>query len=253
MHLADVAVGADDDRLPLVVARGRGRRTACPMAPSGSLTRRNGSFQCSVKPLVRVERVGRHADEDRAGLGERLPRVAERARLLGAAGRLVLRVEVDDDGLALERGEVNGRPVLGGRGEVGRGLCRRGDRRSPRGTPGATMPPARPPRAMRPPRGPRKPRARSRRRRRGRRRSTPGRRSERGCSRPEGREGEGLGRRHFLRTSANALRHALRRTLPARQRSEDPELLEPPVKRAPRDADHLRGLRRGSSCRRSGR
>ena len=60
-----------------------------------------------------------------AGVGEVLEAVAERARLLRAAGRVVLRVEVHDDPAALQLREGDGRAMLVREGEVG---CRSGPR-----------------------------------------------------------------------------------------------------------------------------
>ena len=52
--------------------------------------------------LVALERVGRDAEDDRVLFREIGFVIAERARLRGAAGRVVLRVEVEDHVLALE-------------------------------------------------------------------------------------------------------------------------------------------------------
>ena len=60
VHLLHVAVGADHERLPLVVALGEGhaelRARSCR---PGSLTRRNGSLWCSANCAVRLVGVGR--------------------------------------------------------------------------------------------------------------------------------------------------------------------------------------------------
>src|SRR2546426_8734129 len=57
---------------------------------------------------VRLARIRRDAEHHDARLLQILPEVAEPARLLGAAGRVVLGIEVDDDVLALEVGERDG-------------------------------------------------------------------------------------------------------------------------------------------------
>jgi hypothetical protein len=54
---------------------------------------------------VRLGVVGRHAEDDDAGPLELLPEVAEPAGLFRTARRIVLRIEIDDDVLALEVGE----------------------------------------------------------------------------------------------------------------------------------------------------
>jgi hypothetical protein len=68
---------------------------------------------------VRRRIVARHAEHDDAELLERRPVVAEAAGLLRAAGRVVLRVEVDDDVLAGEVGERDLLAVLIGERERG--------------------------------------------------------------------------------------------------------------------------------------
>src|SRR6478736_7639139 len=68
---------------------------------------------------VGVDGVRADPDDLRAGLGEVLEAVAEGARFLRAAGRVVLRVEVHDDPPALLVGEGDGRAMLVRKGEVG--------------------------------------------------------------------------------------------------------------------------------------
>src|SRR5207249_5102436 len=58
--------------------------------------------------LVRFAAVRRDAEDDRAGLLDVLPPVAEAARLLRAPGRVVLRIEVEDDVLPREVLERDG-------------------------------------------------------------------------------------------------------------------------------------------------
>ena len=73
---------------------------------------REGQRELVGELAVRLLVVDRDAeDRDLAALQLR-PRVAEGAGLLRAAGRVVLRIEVQDDFLALEVGELDGLPVL---------------------------------------------------------------------------------------------------------------------------------------------
>jgi hypothetical protein len=60
-------------------------------------------LELHVRPLV----VGTDAEHDRAGALELAPRVADPARLGGAAGRVVLGIEVEDDRLAAQVGQPN--------------------------------------------------------------------------------------------------------------------------------------------------
>ena len=73
--------------------------------------------------LARVGRVCGHADEDRARLCDRGPRVSERTSLLRATGSLVLGIEIEHYTLSFERSEVNGGTVLRRGGEIRRGLA----------------------------------------------------------------------------------------------------------------------------------
>ena len=89
-----------------------------------------GQLVLAGELLVRGGRVGADADDLGAGLGEGVVAVAEAARLDGAAGGVVLRIEVEDDGaLRPERREGDGLAGRGGQGEIGglvsdaRGSC----------------------------------------------------------------------------------------------------------------------------------
>jgi hypothetical protein len=68
-----------------------------------------GQFEVGLELLVRDEVVARHAEDHRTGLDEVLVVVAELHGLGGAAGRVVLRVEVQHHRLAEEglRGELH--------------------------------------------------------------------------------------------------------------------------------------------------
>ena len=77
------------------------------------------------EPAVRLARIRTDPEHLGAGLGERLEAVAERARLGGAAGGVVLRVEEEHDlGLAAEVGKPDRLARRRREREVGRGLAR---------------------------------------------------------------------------------------------------------------------------------
>jgi hypothetical protein len=67
---------------------------------------------------VRIHRIGRYAEHDGPSLLDGIPAVAEFTGLDRAAGRVVLGIEVEDDGAAGERLERDGAPIIGRKGEV---------------------------------------------------------------------------------------------------------------------------------------
>src|SRR5262249_36774232 len=74
-------------------------------------------------------RVATRADDDRAGVGEVLIRIAERARFGGATRRVVGRIEVEDDPLAGVIGQPD-RAVRGRQFELRSGITFREHGRS---------------------------------------------------------------------------------------------------------------------------
>ena len=64
--------------------------------------------EADVRGLV----VGTDAEDDRAALLEDVVGVPEPARFLGATGRVVLRIEEEDDRLAAEVGQADGLAAL---------------------------------------------------------------------------------------------------------------------------------------------
>src|ERR1019366_1483712 len=121
VRLRDVPVRSDYERLALVMPL-EGHAVAAADLAVGIAEQEERQLVVGDEVLVGLGRVGRDADQDGSGLRDVLPGVTEGACLLRAARGLVLRVEIDDDALALESREVNGRAVLRLAGEVGRGL-----------------------------------------------------------------------------------------------------------------------------------
>ena len=70
---------------------------------SSSASKVKGSAVLVAELLVRVDRVGADPQHDRPAALELAPGVADRTRLHRAAGRVVLGIEVENDGLAAER------------------------------------------------------------------------------------------------------------------------------------------------------
>src|SRR5690606_39017352 len=105
-HARDPPVAPDEERDPLEApdvllhAVGRADRAVvrCEGEREEVLLRELG--------VARL-RVGRYADDADAVGGEATPRVAERARLLRASRRGVLRIEVDDHGAAAQLAEAH--------------------------------------------------------------------------------------------------------------------------------------------------
>src|SRR5262245_32749597 len=83
---------------------------------------REGKPVLAGEALVGLVRVRRDAEHDRPELADLLPGVPEAAGLLGASGRVVPRVEVEDHVLAREVRERDRVPVCVGQREGGRRL-----------------------------------------------------------------------------------------------------------------------------------
>lgn len=71
------------------------------------------------KLVVAFDAVGRDADDNRVGRFEFAAQRAEIDRFGGAAGRVVLGVEIKNDGLALEFGQCHRPFTVAGQSEIG--------------------------------------------------------------------------------------------------------------------------------------
>src|SRR3546814_495715 len=69
--------------------------------------------------VVRLHAVARHAENIGAGFLELRVQITEILAFLGAARRVVLRIEVDDQRLALERAQADVLRAAGGQREIG--------------------------------------------------------------------------------------------------------------------------------------
>jgi len=125
VDLLHVAVDPDDERLAAEEARAVRDAERLRDRPAPVADQMKRELVVGREGPVRVEAVGRDADEDDSLLLEVLPRIAERTRFLRAARRLVLRVEIEDDGLALEGRQLDVGAVVSLRREVRRRLADR--------------------------------------------------------------------------------------------------------------------------------
>ena len=94
-------------------------------APETSATKRERQRVLLLERLVARFGIARDAEDCHAGGDELVERVAECARFLGAAGRVVLRIEVDDRALPLLGGQLESRPLGVGAGHLGRDRAHR--------------------------------------------------------------------------------------------------------------------------------
>src|SRR3989442_15584420 len=107
--------------------KAEGRRYAVALAYGAVAIRHQAKRQVVLRREagVRVGGVRAHADDLGTGVREILILIAERARLLGAAGRVVLRVEVEHDRLApAKAAQANGLAAVIGKLEVWSGIAR---------------------------------------------------------------------------------------------------------------------------------
>src|ERR1043165_3388980 len=73
-----------------------------------------GEFEFPGKLVVGLHGIDADAENDRALFFELGVEIAERARLLGTAGRVILRIKIEHHGLALEVGQRNRPSAVGG-------------------------------------------------------------------------------------------------------------------------------------------
>ena len=130
LHLApdrrDLALGVDQIGRPLHPHVGAAVHRLLHPHPIG-LERRLALVGAQLDPervfraelLVRLHPVGRNADHHGAALLELRQQLGEGDRLLGAAGRVVLGIEIDHHRTALEGGEAEVFALVGGEIEVG--------------------------------------------------------------------------------------------------------------------------------------